>query len=105
MVYRERDCIEKLFRMMKQDIQLLPLNVRKELTMRGFIFVTFISLVFRMRLLKRMKDTDILEEYILDSLLLEPAKIKKIRLDNGETITTEVSKKQGMILESLGLCA
>ena len=58
-----------------------------------------------MKLLKQMKDTDLLEEYTLDGLLLELAKIKKIRLANGEVITTEVSKKQRMILQALGLCA
>ncbi len=105
MVYRERDCIEKMFRMLKQDLQVLPMNVRKESTMRGFIFVTFISLILRMKLLKQMKDTDLLEEYTLDGLLLELVKIKKIRLANGEVITTEVSKKQRTILEALGLCA
>jgi transposase len=105
MVYRERECIEKMFRMLKQDLQLLPLNVRKESTMRGFIFVTFISLILRMKLLKQMKDTKLLEEYTLDGLLLELAKIKKIRLANGEVITSEISKKQRTILEALGLCA
>jgi transposase len=105
MVYRERDCIEKTFRMLKHDLQVLPMNVKKEATMRGFIFVTFISLILRMKLLKQMKDTDLLEEYTLDGLLLELAKIKKIRLANGEVITIEVSKKQRTILQALGLCA
>ncbi len=73
--------------------------------MRGLIFVTFLSLILRMKLLKQLKDTDLLEEYILDGLLFGLAKIKKIRLANGETITTEVSKKQRTILEALGLCA
>jgi len=73
--------------------------------MRGLIFVTFLSLILRMKLLKQLKDTDLLEEYILDGLLFGLAKIKKIRLANGETITTEVFKKQRTILEALGLCA
>lgn len=54
--------------------------------MRGLIFVTFLSLILRMKLLKQLKDTDLLEEYILDGLLFGLAKIKKIRLANGETI-------------------
>jgi transposase len=90
---------------LKHDLQVLPMNVKKEATMRGFIFVTFISLILRMKLLKQMKDTDLLEEYTLDGLLLELAKIKKIRLANGEVITIEVSKKQRTILQALGLCA
>jgi transposase len=104
-VYRERDYIEKTFRTLKQDLQVLPLNVKKESTMKGFLFVTFISLILRMKLLKQMKDASLLEDYTLDGLLLELSKIKKIRLVTGETITTEISKKQRNILDALGLCA
>ncbi|KUG21237.1 transposase (is4) [hydrocarbon metagenome] len=104
-VYRERDAIEKAFRSLKTDLQAMPLNVRKEATLKGYLFVVFLSLILRMRLLKRMKDTGLLEDYTLEGLLLELAKIKKIRLANGEVITTEISKKQRTILEALGLCA
>ena len=104
-VYRERDYIEKTFRTLKQDLQVLPLNVKKESTMKGFLFVTFISLILRMKLLKQMKDAGLLEDYTLDGLLLELSKIKKIRLVTGETITTEISKKQRTFLDALGLCA
>jgi len=104
-VYRERDYIEKTFRTLKQDLQVLPLNVKKESTMKGFLFVSFISLILRMKLLKQMKDAGLLEDYTLDDLLLELSKIKKIRLVTGETITTEISKKQRTILDALGLCA
>ena len=57
----------------------------------GILFITFLSLILRMHLLK--------------GLLLELAKIKKIRLANGEVITTEISKRQRTILETLGVCA
>jgi len=73
--------------------------------MKGFLFVTFISLILRMKLLKQMKDAGLLEDYTLDGLLLELSKIKKIRLVTGETVTTEISKKQRTILDALGLCA
>jgi transposase len=90
---------------LKQDLQVLPLNVKKESTMKGFLFVTFISLILRMKLLKQMKDAGLLEDYTLDGILLELSKIKKIRLVTGETVTTEISKKQRTILDALGLCA
>lgn len=71
----------------------------------GVLFVTFISLILRMRLLKWMKETGLMEDYTLDGMLLELSKIKKIKLANGETIVTELSKRQRTILEKLGLCA
>ena len=105
MVYRERDTVEKAFRMMKQDLQVLPLNAKKETSMRGFLFVTFIGLILRMQLLKKMKETGLLEDYTVEGLFLELAKIKKIKLANGETLVTELTKKQRTILEKMGLCA
>jgi len=59
----------------------------------------------RMRLLKLMKDASLLDEYTLEGLLMELSKIKKVQLATGETITTEISKKQRTILDALGLCA
>jgi len=105
MVYRERDIVEKAFRMMKQDLQVMPLNAQKETTMKGFLFVTFIGLILRMQVVKKMKDAGLLEHYTVEGLFLELAKIKKIKLANGETSVTELTKKQRTILEKMGLCA
>lgn len=90
---------------MKQDLLTLPLNARKESTVRGFLFITFISLIIRLRLLRLMKESKLIEEFTLDNLLLELSKIKKIQLVNGKIIVSEISKKQRAILEALHLCA
>lgn len=58
-----------------------------------------------MRLLKWMKETGLLENYTVEGLLLELAKIKKITLTDGETLVTEITRKQRTILEKMGLCA
>ena len=90
---------------MKNDIQSLPLNTKKDSTTKGFIFICFIGLIIRMRLLNIMRETKIIEEYTVESLLLEFEKIKKIELQNGEMIVTELTKKQKQIMEKLNLCA
>lgn len=97
--------MEKAFRTLKQDIQVLPLNAKNESSMRGFLFVTFIDLILRMRLLKWMKETGLMEDYTLERMLLERARTKKIKLTYGETMVTELSLRQRTILEKLGLCA
>lgn len=104
-VYRERDIVEKGFKIMKNDVQSLPLNTNKDSTTRGFIFVCFIGLIIRTRLLRMMKETKIIEDYTVQSLLLELEKIRKIELQNGELIITELTRKQKQIMEKLGLCA
>ena len=103
--YRERDIIEKGFKIMKNDIQSLPLNTNKDSTTKGFIFVCFIGLIIRMRLLSLMRETMIIEDYTVESLLLELEKIRKIELQNGEVIVTELTRKQKEIIEKMKLCA
>jgi transposase len=103
--YRERDAVEKAFKTMKQDLLTLPLNARKESTVRGFLFINFISLIIRLRLLRLMKESKLIEDFTVDNLLLELSKIKKIQLVNGDIIVSEITKKQRTILDILHLCA
>jgi len=104
-VYRERDIVEKGFKIMKNDIQSLPLSTNKYSTTKGFIFICFIGLIIRMKLLSLMRETTIIEDYTVESLLLELEKIRKIELQNGEIIVTELTRKQKEIMEKLNLCA
>ena len=103
--YKERDIVEKGFKAMKNDIQSLPLNTNKDSTTRGFIFVCFIGLIIRMRLLSMMRETKIIENYTVESLLLELEKIRKIELQNGVVMVTELTRKQKEIIEKMSLCA
>jgi transposase len=73
---------------MKNNIQLLPLNTNKDSTARGFIFVCFIGLIIRTKLMNIMRETKVIEDYTVESLLLELEKIRKIELQNGEVIVT-----------------
>lgn len=104
-LYRGKDVIEKGFDILKNDIETLPLNTHKTSTLKGFLFICFLSLIIRMRLLKMMQSAQLTKHYSLDSLLLELEKIKKICLSNNEMITTELTKKQKEVLTKLKLCA
>ncbi len=50
-----------------------------------------------------MRDCHLVEKYSAEGMLLE--KIKKIDLTNGETIVSELTRKQKDILDCMGLCA
>ena len=90
---------------MKNDIQSLPLNTSKDSTTKGFIFVCFIGLIIRMKLLSMMRETKIIEDYTVENLLLELEKIRKVELQNGEVIVTELTRKQKEIIKKMNLCA
>jgi transposase len=103
--YRERDIIEKGFCNLKNEIKTLPLNTQKESTTRGFLFMSFLSLILRMRLLNRMKNTGLLKKYTIEKMLLELEKLRKVQLSNDKIIVTEMTSKQKNIIKTLNLCA
>lgn len=104
-LYRERDEIEKAFKDLKNEIALLPLNTHSEKTTRGFIFVAFLSLIIRTRLIHKMRAAGLLDKYSVELLLLQLDKLRKITLADGQVITTEMTKKQRDILGVLKICA
>jgi len=55
-LYRERDEIEKEMEMMKSDLDILPLHTHKDSTTSGFVFVVFLALLIRARLLRMMTE-------------------------------------------------
>ena len=69
------------------------------------VFNCLLLLIIRMRLLKLMQTTHPTERYILDSMLLELEKVKKISHTDKETIVTELTKKQKDIFAKLSLCS
>jgi transposase len=101
--YKERDMIEKRFHHLKNDLEAVPMHVQKESTMRGFIFICFIALILRMRLQEKLEETRLDKNYSVEALLLELEKIHLIRLENGEQLLTEQTKKQKDIIKKLGL--
>lgn len=102
-LYRERDEIEKEIEMMKSDLEILPLNTHKDSTTSGFIFVVFVALILRSRLLRMMTEAGLLKKYSVSSLLLELEKFRKITLADGQVMNTEMTKKQRVILEALNV--
>jgi transposase len=103
--YRERDEIEKSFKALKNEIDILPLNTHGEKTTRGFIFVAFLSLIIRTRLMNKMREAGLLDKYSVELLLLQLDKLRKITLADGHVIVTEMTKKQREILQAFNLCA
>ncbi|MDF0590815.1 IS1634 family transposase, partial [Methanotrichaceae archaeon Mx] len=74
-------------------------------TLRGYLFIAFIALILRMKLMRMMIDAELNKRYSVEGLLTELEKIKIMILPNGEKMTTEISKKQREILDALHMCA
>ena len=104
-MYKGRDLVEKGFDFLKNDLEVLPFNVRGDDVFRGLLFVGFLALVLRMQLLEWMRRAGLLERFTLGSLLLELEKFKKIEFEDGSFITVEQTKTQRNILAALESCA
>jgi transposase len=104
-LYRCKDVVEKAFSMLKNDIEALPLNVRKDSTVSGYLFVCYLSLILRMRLLRLLKESGLNRKYSIEGLLTELEKLRLMILPDGTKIPTEVTKRQRDIITALSLCA
>jgi transposase len=100
-VYRDRDSIEKAFRTLKTDLDIFPLRNRKESTIRGTIFVFFLSLIIRNAFMRGMISTGLMKKYSLERILLELEKLHVIEDQDGNLVELERTKKQRDILEAL----
>ncbi len=85
---------------MKTDPDIFPLRDHNESTIRGVLFVFFISLIIKSALLKGMQSSHLNEKYSLENMLLEPEKLHMIEDQNGKLIKVERTKKQKDILEA-----
>ena len=104
-LYREREEIEKSFTALKNELDILPLNTHSEKTTRGFIFIAFLGLIIRTRLMNMMRDAELLDKYSVELMLLQLEKLRKITLADGQIFVTEMTKKQREIFQALDMCA
>lgn len=104
-LYRSKDVVEKGFDVLKNDIELMPANLRTNSSLKGYLFVSFLALILRMKLMKMMNDAKLNKKYSIEGLFTELEKIKILVLPNGEKITTEITKKQREIMDALHVCA
>ena len=104
-LYRSKDVVEKGFDVLKNDIDLMPANLRTSSSLRGYLFIAFLALILRMKLMRMMIEAELNKRYSVEGLLTELEKIKMMVLPDGEKVTTEITKKQREILDALQLCA
>lgn len=100
---KERDMIEKMFLNLKSDIGIEPMRAHKTEVVKGWIFVTFISLILRCRLSKMLIETELAKDYSIPSLLLALSRVKQVELSDGTMMITEIPKKQRLIFEKLNI--
>lgn len=90
-LYYTRQVAERLFGFSKDDLNLLPLRVHKEETLRGYLFLQFVSLVVYSMLKKELG-----REYTVEGVLLTLRNLK-CKVYEDEIIVQELTKQQKLI--------
>ena len=102
--YRNKDLVEKVFDMLKNEKDGKRLRTHKDYTTIGKIFFMFISLIVSSEITKVMNQKELFKTFTVKELLYE---LRKIKINNiakdGKPIVSEISKKQRKIFEDFGI--
>ena len=98
--YRQRDTIEKAFRALKTDLDILPLRDPKETTIRKILFIFFVPLITRPVLLMGMQSSPLNEKYSVERMLLELEKLHMIGYQKEIMKKLERRRKQNGIIDA-----
>ncbi len=95
--YYVRQTAEKLFGFSKDDLSLLPLRVHNEESLRGFLFMQFITLIAFVHIKNKLGKKHNVEEILLKLRNL------KCKLYDNEILICEPNKQQKEILKDLDI--
>lgn len=101
-LYRDRDIVEKMFDVDKNELDGNRLRVHSECNADGRFFVRFIALILHCYISKVMHDHKLFDKYSVRELMAELGKIR-YSVTNGLEIISEISKTQRSILQAFGL--
>lgn len=102
-LYRSRDLVERSFDILKNDLDIMPLNIKKRESLCGLMFIAFLSLLVRMHILKQLQETGLIKNCSLERIFLELEKIRWFVLPEEKFLITEIGKKQRHILDTLDI--
>jgi len=96
-LYYMRQMVEKLIGFAKDDLDLIPLRVHREETLRGYLLLIFITLTVFSLLKKEVGSDNTVEEALLTMRNL------KCKVYDDELIVQELAKQQKEIVENLDI--
>lgn len=98
--YRNRDKVEKIFDVMKNEMDGSRLRVHSNYNNDGKLFVKFISLIIYMSITQQMKTAKVFDKYSIKEMLNEFRKIKITKIEHFDPIISELTKKNKKLFDS-----
>lgn len=102
-LYKRRDRVEKIFDIMKNDLEENRLRVNKRERAEGTLFIIFLALIMCSYIERTLKMSNKLKNYTKNQLIYELKNLKLIQFANGSNILTEVSKKVRNIFDAFNI--
>ena len=99
--YRSKDSLEKLFDIMKNELEEGRLWTGSKEAMQGRLFVNFLSIVLYATLSQQMKEAQLYQSFSVSEVLYELKKLKLVELSNGKSLLTEISKRPRILYQKL----
>ena len=91
--YKSREEVEQVFDTMKGDLESDKTYLRDNEKVKGFFFIVFLALRIRFRILKILKDRDLLGTMSVNEVIFELSKMERIVEKNGTEYFAAVPKK------------
>jgi transposase len=102
-IYRGRNVIEKNFDQLKNELDFRRLRTHLGRTTEGKVFVGFLALILRSRMLKKLKGDQETKSLTFEKVLRELRKIKLLTMPDNKKIIMPATKAQKKILAVLGV--
>lgn len=101
--YRNKDKVEKIFDLAKNEIDGNRLRAHNKYTNDGRLFVRFVTLILMSHLSYVMREKDLFKTFSMKELIADLKKIKHIKLFETTPIISELSKKQKNIFKAFNI--
>lgn len=101
--YRKKDMIEKMFDVVKNELDGNRLRAHNHTTMEGRLFIKFIALILYCEIYKTLKKNDLFKKFTIKEMICELRKLKITSIPEQPPILTELTKRHKQIFEAFNL--
>jgi len=101
--YRRKDAIEKMFDLVKNEMDGNRLRVHSGNTTDGSMFVRFVALILYSEIARILKENDLYKKFTVREMFAELRKIKLTSLKDQGYIVSELTKRHKQILDAFNI--
>jgi transposase len=102
-VYRQKDFLEKIFDVLKNEFDGKRLRSGSKDVVEGRLFLKFLSLIVHSAMRNTMREQQLFKQYTVREVLYELRKLRLVEMSNGKRVLTELSKRQKEIFKKFNI--